>query len=382
MTFQATAGNFEFEEGGRKRPGIAAQLLPGVAALAVTSVFAAWVLYPALRTNDHAPSLVSSAPALNVNPYGPLVSGGFSSDLQTSPQALALALTASQSSVLPAPRVAAYGDLSGIRFTSEPSAKSLNDAFAAQSAKSAALAAALAAQTAALQPKPNDVAPLPPPRPAQLAAVEPPRAPTSRTPAPAAPAVDNRNFFEKLFNVQPQSPAAAVANAPTRSIAAQPTAPVIAPPAAALKTAVQSPAAPLAPSTSVATTGGADAFTAVYNISSRTVRMPDGTVFEAQSGLGDDNDDPPPVSERMRGATPPATYEITPREGSFHGVDALRLTPIGDGNVFGRAGLLIHPFMLGPNGDSNGCVSIREYDTFLALFRDGRVKRLVVVAGL
>ncbi len=381
MTFQATAGNFEFEEGGRKRSGgVLSQLLPGVAALAVTSVFGAWVLAPALFLNDHSPAKVASAPALNVNVFGPLVSSGFASDSQASSRALALALASVGQPA--AVKVEAYGDLSGIRFSAEPSAKSLSEAFAAESARTAALAAALAAQSAALQPKPNDVAPLPPPRPAQLAALEPPRAPSSRTPAPPAPVVDNRNFFEKLFNVQPQSPAAAVANAPTRSVAAQPTAPVIAPPAAALKTAVQSPAAPLTPSTSVATTGGADAFTAVYNISSRTVRMPDGTVFEAHSGLGDDIDDPRHVSERMRGATPPATYEITPREGSFHGVDALRLTPIGDGNVFGRAGLLIHPFMLGPNGDSNGCVSIREYDTFLALFRDGRVKRLVVVAGL
>ena len=172
-------------------------------------------------------------------------------------------------------------------------------------------------------------------------------------------------------------------NAPSRSVAAQPTTPVLAPPASALKTAVQSPAPPAqAPSSSVANTGGADAYTAVYNISTRTVRMPDGTVFEAHSGLGDYIDDPRHVNERMRGATPPDTYEITPREGSFHGVDALRLTPIGDGNLYGRAGLLVHPFMLGPNGNSNGCVSIRDYDTFLQAFRDGRVKRLVVVAGL
>jgi hypothetical protein len=27
--------------------------------------------------------------------------------------------------------------------------------------------------------------------------------------------------------------------------------------------------------------------------------------------------------------------------------------------VFGRAGLLAHSFMLGPNGDSNGCVSFK-----------------------
>jgi hypothetical protein len=38
--------------------------------------------------------------------------------------------------------------------------------------------------------------------------------------------------------------------------------------------------------------------------------------------------------------------------------------------------------MLGPNGDSNGCVSIKEYDTFLAAYRNGEVKRLIVVPNL
>ena len=50
---------------------------------------------------------------------------------------------------------------------------------------------------------------------------------------------------------------------------------------------------------------------------------------------------------------------------SFHGVQALRLNPVGEGGIYGRAGLLAHPFMLGPNGDSNGCVSVKDYDAFL-----------------
>ena len=49
----------------------------------------------------------------------------------------------------------------------------------------------------------------------------------------------------------------------------------------------------------------------------------------------------------MRGATPPATYELKLRESLFHGVRALRLTPI-DSNVYGRDGLLAHTYMLGP----------------------------------
>ena len=127
---------------------------------------------------------------------------------------------------------------------------------------------------------------------------------------------------------------------------------------------------------------GADEFTAVYNISSHVVTMPDGTQIEAHSGYGDKLDDPRYVSLRMRGPTPPAVYELTPREASFHGVDALRMTPVGESQVYGRAGLLAHPYMLGPNGDSNGCVSFKDYDAFLKAYRDGRVKKLIVVAGM
>jgi hypothetical protein len=38
--------------------------------------------------------------------------------------------------------------------------------------------------------------------------------------------------------------------------------------------------------------------------------------------------------------------------------------------------------MLGPNGDSNGCVSIKDYDTFLQAYLDHKIKRLAVVATL
>jgi len=38
--------------------------------------------------------------------------------------------------------------------------------------------------------------------------------------------------------------------------------------------------------------------------------------------------------------------------------------------------------MLGPNGDSNGCVSFRNYDAFLQAYLRGEVKRLAVVARL
>jgi len=128
--------------------------------------------------------------------------------------------------------------------------------------------------------------------------------------------------------------------------------------------------------------GARDGVTAVYDISAHTVYMPDGTRLEAHSGLREKLDDPRYVNVRMRGATPPHTYDLVPRESLFHGVQALRLVPVGgDGAVFGRSGLLAHTYMLGPNGDSNGCVSFRDYEAFLRAFRTGKVKRLVVVAS-
>ena len=127
---------------------------------------------------------------------------------------------------------------------------------------------------------------------------------------------------------------------------------------------------------------GYDRYTAVYDISARTVYLPDGRRLEAHSGLGDRLDDPRFVSERMRGPTPPHLYDLAMRESSFHGVQALRLNPVGEGGLYGRAGLLAHPYMLGPNGDSNGCVSVKNYNAFLRAYEDGEIKRLAVVAGL
>jgi len=126
-----------------------------------------------------------------------------------------------------------------------------------------------------------------------------------------------------------------------------------------------------------------DRSTAVYDISAHMVYLPDGTRLEAHSGLGNKLDDPGSANIRMRGVTPPHIYELKPRETLFHGVQALRLTPIGgDDAIFGRTGLLAHTFMLGPNGDSNGCVSFRDYDAFLNAYRNQGIKRLAVVARI
>jgi Protein of unknown function (DUF2778) len=121
--------------------------------------------------------------------------------------------------------------------------------------------------------------------------------------------------------------------------------------------------------------------TAVYDISARVVYLPKGTRLEAHSGLGNTKDDPRHVSERGVGATPPAVYDLKPRERPFHGVQALRMIPV-EGNTLGRSGLLAHGYMLGPEGDSNGCVSIKNYDVFLSAFQNGEVRRLVVVPSL
>jgi hypothetical protein len=130
------------------------------------------------------------------------------------------------------------------------------------------------------------------------------------------------------------------------------------------------------------TAGRYDQWTAVYDISARIVYMPDGTQLEAHSGLGSLLDNPSHVDERMHGATPPNVYDLELREELFHGVRALRLIPQDERKVFGRAGFLAHTFMLGPNGDSNGCVSIRNYDAFLQAYLDHKIKRLAVVASL
>jgi len=125
-----------------------------------------------------------------------------------------------------------------------------------------------------------------------------------------------------------------------------------------------------------------DQWTAVYDISAHTVYMPDGTRLEAHSGLGSWLDDPSHANEKMRGVTPPNVYDLEPRESLFHGVRALRLIPEDEHKTMGRAGLLAHSFMLGPNGDSNGCVSFRNYDAFLQAYLNHKVKRLAVVTRL
>jgi hypothetical protein len=127
---------------------------------------------------------------------------------------------------------------------------------------------------------------------------------------------------------------------------------------------------------------GPDSHTAIYDIVAHTVYLPNGERLEAHSGLGRLLDDPRYVSEKSRGATPPNVYDLTLRHPLFHGVQAIRLNPVGDTKMYGRAGILAHTYMLGPSGQSFGCVSFKNYAEFLHAFLRGEIDKLVVVPRL
>jgi Protein of unknown function (DUF2778) len=122
--------------------------------------------------------------------------------------------------------------------------------------------------------------------------------------------------------------------------------------------------------------------TAIYDITSRTVYLPNGRRLEAHSGLGGHMDDPRYVHVKRTGPTPPNVYELKLREQLFHGVRAIRLIPTDRSRMYGRDGILAHSYLLGPNGESNGCVSLKDYAAFLDAFDRGEINRLVVVERL
>ena len=122
--------------------------------------------------------------------------------------------------------------------------------------------------------------------------------------------------------------------------------------------------------------------TAVYDITAKMVYLPNGERLEAHSGLGEFMDDPRHVRRRMRGATPPNTYRLTLRESLFHGVQAIRLNPENESDMFGRDGMLAHTYMLGPSGQSNGCISFKDYAKFLRAYQRGEIDRIVVLPRL
>jgi len=119
---------------------------------------------------------------------------------------------------------------------------------------------------------------------------------------------------------------------------------------------------------------------AVYKITDHKVYLPNGEAIEAHSGLGQMRDNPRYTHVKMRGPTPPHIYELSWRERLFHGVKAIRLTPVGgSGAIHNRDGLLAHTYMLNPEGASNGCVSFRDYTPFQRAFERGEIRKLAVV---
>ena len=121
---------------------------------------------------------------------------------------------------------------------------------------------------------------------------------------------------------------------------------------------------------------------AVYDIKAAKVYMPDGSVLEAHSGIGKMADNPRYVNVKMKGPTPPHTYDLKLREKRFHGVEALRMLPVDGKNRNGRDGLLAHSYLLrGGREELHGCVAFKDYHRFLSAFKKGKVKQLVVVAS-
>lgn len=182
------------------------------------------------------------------------------------------------------------------------------------------------------------------------------RAPTRTQTSAGAQANGEKGFLERLFGASEAKPAMALAYAPAETGDLRGW-PVTEPPRRS----------------------GSGEKTAVYDISTRTVTMPNGQRLEAHSGLGDLLDDPRSIHMKNRGVTPPNIYNLRLREALFHGVRAIRLIPEYENRMFGRDGMLAHTYMLGPRGDSNGCVSFRDYDAFLNAFLRGEVTRLVVI---
>lgn len=119
--------------------------------------------------------------------------------------------------------------------------------------------------------------------------------------------------------------------------------------------------------------------TVLYDIVKRVVYMPDGEKLEAHSGFGQWLDDPESMHRKNVGVTPPNVYSVSFREKPFHGVRALRMKPVGNGNMYGRDGILAHSYLLGEAGASNGCISVKDYDKFLQAYEAGKFNQIIVV---
>lgn len=227
--------------------------------------------------------------------------------------------------------------------------------------------------------------PLPPPRPLRLAQIEP-KPEIARASAVAAPPpvrIESRAAPPEV--AVPRMRPAPLETQHKPQVAAAVLAPVVPSAPPATTGSIEMPAKRAAPQLAYnnpETPPAADGHTAIYDIVAHTVYLPDGERLEAHSGLGRMLDDPRYVSTKGRGATPPNVYNLTLRGGLFHGVQAIRLNPVADSKMFGRDGILAHTYMLGPSGQSFGCVSFKNYPEFLHAFLRGEINRMVVVPHL
>jgi hypothetical protein len=329
----ATGLDFIPGERGRLFSIVLSPTIPCASAFAFGALFGVWSLHLRPATGPNTIEAPAPAPALASNPYGGLVD----------PRSFSGSKSVSVAQNFP------------LKLKLKPISQ----------APSAVIGEQKNVGRAPAGPQFGESAPLPVPRPAKLGSRES-RSPfplsgrrfaqQNRRSVPPATPSDNRTLFEKFLGMlQTSRPVLAYAS-PEDGVLGS----------ARGVTSNPSPRY--------------DRRTAVYDVAAHTVYMPDGTRLEAHSGLGNRLDDPRYIHERMRGATPPNVYELQPREQLFHGIQALRLIPVGNGDLYGRTGLLAHTYMLGQNGDSNGCVSFKNYNAFLQAFQNGEVKRLVVVA--
>ncbi len=221
---------------------------------------------------------------------------------------------------------------------------------------------------------------LPPRRPAVLASrvpLPPHRPHLARQAiarAPATPATPRAPVAPKLAATTPELPKPA---APKIALV-----PIPPPKPEAPKVATVAPEPPKPARDNSVSPSGSDSRTAVYDIAAHTVYLPNGAKLEAHSGLGHRRDNPRYASKKNRGPTPPNVYDLTLREHLFHGVRAIRLNPVDDDKMFGRDGMLAHTYMLGPTGQSYGCVSFKNYKAFLQAYLKGEIDRMVVVPHL
>jgi len=276
-----------------------------------------------------------------------MLAGSFASK----PYLTARAPSALEAVALSAPysRLAGAGSFPGLAGILMPSTETPDAALTTASIASAPQIPAVAVPSAP-QPPANRLSdsangmPLPPARPAESvhiqvqheaaarpatpAAAAAPPAPKPATVTLASAAPSPFNLFQKGFMAsdmpQPfQRPAAAPApQAPAPREIASPAPPARPAPqqVAAVNPATTAPPnANLLPKLSVApqvrdywlSLPGADSHTAIYDIVSHTVYLPDGEKLEAHSGLGNRLDDPRFASEKARGPTPPNAYDLT-----------------------------------------------------------------------